>query len=262
MNSQKSIEANNTVSWGTLPPWLQEHTSTMYAFLQTLEVTQDMIKDKEMMHTAFIHKSYAADYSGDYVYNERLEFLGDAILSAIVAKLLYIDFPNHAESDLTLYKIALVRAESLAAVAQDIGLDKVILLGKWEEKNNWRAKITVLCDCLEALLWFLYLDCGADIVENIVKKYILSKLSQETELSVKSYKSHLQELVQKLHKVTPHYIETEYWKDPETHELLYESRVYMWEQLLWSWLWTNKKKAQEQAAKNGYELWQNQNTAP
>lgn len=237
----------------TLPPHLWEHTEKIYTFLETLGVSRDMVKDELLMHTAFIHKSYAADYNGDFVYNERLEFLGDAILSAIVAKILYLNFPHHAESDLTLYKIALVRAESLAAVAQDIGLDSVILLGKWEEKNNGRAKITVLCDCLEAMLGFLYLDCGADTVENIVQKYIVIKLDNETALSVKSYKSHLQELVQKLNKVTPHYVETEKWKDPTTHEIMYESLVYMWETLLGTWTGTNKKKAQEQAAKNGYE---------
>jgi ribonuclease-3 len=78
--------------------------------------------------------------------------LGDSVLSAVVAKSIYQAYPERTEADLTLYKIALVRAENLAMVAQEIGLDKVILLGNGEEKNNGRAKTTILCDCLEGLL--------------------------------------------------------------------------------------------------------------
>lgn len=237
----------------TLPPNIIDKQESVYSFLQTLGISQDQVKQPELMMNAFIHKSYAADYAGDFVHNERLEFLWDAILSAIIAKLLYKQYPTSDESDLTLYKIALVRAENLAEVALDIGLDKIIFLGNGEERNKWREKITILCDCLEALLGYLYIDSGADTVEILVQKYILGKLSAHTDLSVKSYKSHLQELIQKNHKITPTYTETEIWKEPGTNDILYESVVSMWDEKLWVWTGTNKKKAQEQAAKNGYE---------
>ena len=193
----------------TLPPNIIDKQESIYSFLQTLNILRDQVKQPELMMNAFIHKSYAADYAGDFVHNERLEFLGDAILSAIVAKLLYHQYPASAESDLTLYKIALVRAENLAEVALDIGLNEIIFLGNGEQKNNGRAKTTILCDCLEAMLGYLYIDCGADTVEIFIQKYILGKLSAHTQLSVKSYKSHLQELIQKNYKITPTYIETE-----------------------------------------------------
>jgi ribonuclease III len=188
--------------------------------------------NEDLLCTAFVHRSYAADYNGFFTYNERLEFLGDSILSAIVAKLLYKQFPDRAESDLTLYKIALVRAETLAEAAVDIGLDKVIFLGNGEEKNNGRQKITILCDCFEAILGYVYLDYGADEVETLVQKYIMKKLDGHTHMSVRSFKTLLQEHIQKIHKLTPYYEEKELGKDPTSHELLYESSVYMDNQLL------------------------------
>lgn len=237
----------------TLPPHIEEKQHNLLAFIYELWIPQDTNPNITLLCTSFVHKSYAADYNGKYDFNERLEFLGDAILSAVVAKILYNQFPEREESDLTLYKIALVRAENLAEVALDIGLDKMIFLGNGEEKNNGREKITILCDCLEALLGYLYLDFGVDVVENFVEKYIVDKLSTHTEISVKSYKSHLQEHIQKLHKITPHYIESEIGKDEKTGDILYESQVYMWEERLGYGTGTNKKKAQEQAAKNAYE---------
>lgn len=237
----------------TLPPNILDKQESIYSFLESIGISREQVKQPEIMMNAFIHKSYAADYAGDFAHNERLEFLGDAILSAIIAKLLFQQYPNSAESDLTLYKIALVRAENLAEVAIDIGLDKVIFLGNGEERNNGRAKITILCDCLEALLGYLYIDCGTDTVEILIEKYILGKLSAHTEHSVKSYKSHLQELIQKNHKITPTYTEKEIWKEPGTNDIIYESIVSMWDEQLWIGTWTNKKKAQEQAAKHWYE---------
>lgn len=238
-----------------LPPQTRENKDKLYYFLETFGITKSMVKDEDLMITSFVHKSYAADYNGEYVFNERLEFLGDAILWWVVAKNLYLMYPDNPESDLTLYKIALVRAETFAEVAQDIGLDKVIFLWKGEEKNSWRAKTTILCDCLEAFIGYLALDIGIDTVEKIVEKYILIKLAWKTDLTIKSYKSHFQELLQKLYKITPRYEEVE-WKDENTHEVIYISRVYKEEEELGMWVWTNKKKAQEQAAKNAYEKMQ------
>jgi ribonuclease-3 len=129
----------------------------------------------------------------------------------------------------------------------------VILLGNGEERNNGREKTTILCDCLEAVLWYLYIDFWPDTVENVIQNHILGKLSAHTDISVKSFKSHLQEHIQKLYKITPTYIETEIWKEPTSGDVLYESTVSMWDVVLWVWTGTNKKKAQENAAKAAYE---------
>ncbi len=235
-----------------LPPHVLEHIDKLTAYLGTLGVDTTQVKDPELLCTAFVHRSYAADYSGSFVYNERLEFLGDSILSALVAKNLYQQFPDRAESDLTLYKIALVRAETLAETAIDIGLPSIIFLGNGEEKNNGRQKTTILCDCFEAVLGYLYLDFGADVVEKFVQKYILPKLDKHTAQSVRSAKTLLQEHIQKISKVTPRYEEKEIGKDATTGDALYESTVYENAVVLGTGIGTNKKKAQESAAYDAY----------
>lgn len=183
------------------------------AFLMTLGIDSTHINNEELLLTAFVHKSYAADFRDPIPHNERLEFVGDAILGAIVNISLYQDFPEEPESTLTLYKIALVRAETLAAVAKEIGLDQVIFLGNGELKNDGRNKVTILCDCMEAILGYIYLDLGVETVEKVIKKYIYSKVEMIQKGQVKSNKTLLQEQVQKIHKNIPLYIDEAHEKD-------------------------------------------------
>lgn len=133
----------------TFPPFVTGKLDECIAFLGTLGVDTSRIKDTDLLLTAFIHKSYSADFRDAMPDNERLEFVGDAVLGSVVNLQLYKDFPEEPESTLTLYKIALVRAETLADVAKEIGLDQVIFLGNGELKNEGRSKITILCDCME-----------------------------------------------------------------------------------------------------------------
>ncbi len=104
------------------------------------------------MLLAFIHKSYAADYKDTFTHNERLEFVGDGILGAVINKLLFINHPQMPESELTLYKIALVREEILAEVAKEINLNDIVFISKGEEKMQGRQKDSILSDTLEALM--------------------------------------------------------------------------------------------------------------
>jgi ribonuclease-3 len=106
----------------------------------------------------FIHKSFAADYKDIIYHNERLEFVGDGILGAVINKLLFLDHPEMPESELTLYKIALVREEILAEVARDIKLDEMLFISKGEEKTQGRKKDSILSDGVEALIGFLYIE--------------------------------------------------------------------------------------------------------
>ena len=108
------------------------------AYLESLWIPVDKIKNEELLLLAFIHKSYAADYKDTFTHNERLEFVGDGILGAIINKLLFINHQQMPESDLTLYKIALVREEILAEIAKDIKLNEIVFISKWEEKmHRW-----------------------------------------------------------------------------------------------------------------------------
>lgn len=107
------------------------HLPQRKAYLTTIGV--DTTVSDELLMTALTHKSYAMDYAHDMSHHERLEFLGDAVLGAAIASMLYDHFPQESEATLSLYKIALVREETLARVAKTIGLDQQILLSRGEE---------------------------------------------------------------------------------------------------------------------------------
>ena len=235
------------------PAFVNEKLEDCKKFIGSLWVDTSLIRDTDLLLTAFVHKSYAADYRDSVPHNERLEFVGDAILGAVINTALYNSFPEESESTLTLYKIALVRAEMLAEVAKDIGLDQVIFLGNGELKNDGRNKTTILCDCLEGLLGYISLDLGANAVENVIKKHIYSKIELIQKWQVKSNKTLLQEEVQKHHKTTPVYIDEIHEQDTKENVLTYSSRVIVDGQEIAVGYGTNKKKAQDEAAGIAYE---------
>jgi len=228
--------------------------SELEEFLQWLEMPDTQpVRDHNLFLTAFIHKSYACDYIGDYAHNERLEFLGDGIFGAIVNKFLFCDFAHEPESTLTLYKIKLVREETLAQVAQDIWLDAVILLWNWEEKQWWRNKKSVLSDCCEAFIGYLYLDQSIDVVEYFVRHFVYTKLEDVKNNRYKSYKSLLQELVQERKKILPEYYTYEHELDVKNNAVVYKSEVSVQWRIIWTWTAKNKKWAEEEAANVAYD---------
>ena len=226
------------------------------AYLKDLWIPTEKIQNEELLMLAFVHKSYAADYKDVFTHNERLEFVGDGILGAIINKLLFVNHQQMAESDLTLYKIALVREEILAEIARDIKLNEMIFISKWEEKMQGRQKDSILSDALEALIWYLYIDLGIDITEQFIKTYIYTKLEQIEKSPVKSYKTMIQEIVQKEHKVVPEYKDIEHVIDEKGNVTEYKSEIYIVGKKISEWFGSNKKKAQEEAAKKCYSLLQ------
>lgn len=230
----------------------------LISYLKWLGVPVDQIKNEELMMLAFIHKSYAADYKDVFTHNERLEFVGDGILGAVINKFLFLNHQEMAESELTLYKIALVREEILAEIAKDIKLNEIVFISKGEEKMEGRQKNSILSDALEALLGYLYIDLGTPVVEKFIEKYIYSKLEEIEKNPVKSYKTMIQEIIQKEHKIVPEYRDSEYKNDEKGNTLVYKSEIYVLEKKLSEGYWSNKKKAQEEAAKNYYTLLEKQ----
>lgn len=202
---------------------------------------------------AFVHKSYAADYKDVFTHNERLEFVGDGILGAVINKLLFVNHQEMAESDLTLYKIALVREEILAEIAKDIKLNEMVFISKWEEKMQGRQKDSILSDTLEALIWYLYIDLWIDITEQFIRQHVYSKLEKIERNPVKSYKTMIQEIVQKEHKIVPEYKDIEHIVDEKGNVTEYKSEIYIVGKKISEWFGSNKKKAQEEAAKKCYE---------
>ena len=164
-------------------------------------------RDKTLLQRALTHRSYINENS-DFPLedNERLEFLGDAVLDFITAEYLYHRFPEMSEGQLTSLRAALVRTETLASFASEIGLGEHIFLGRGEEEHGGRTRLAILCDCFEALIGALYLDHGLEtakaFVVEVIKTAIPRILEGETD---KDAKSLLQELSQKYRKVTPTY---------------------------------------------------------
>ncbi len=222
-------------------------------YIKTLWFDDKSIKNKSLLLQAFVHKSFAADFKKIQEHNERLEFLWDSILWLAIAKILFTDHPEMDEAKMTLYKIALVREENLAQVSRNIRLDQQILISRGEEKMQWRKKDAILSDSLEALIWYIFIDFWYNKVENFVREHVYSMYNKIEKNPIQSYKTMVQEILQKKHKETPLYKDFEHKIDEKWNVLLYKSQL----RALWKrksdWFWTNKKKAQEDAAKNFYK---------
>lgn len=232
---------------------IQLQKPIILSYLQNLGIAVAQIQNEELLLQTFVHKSFSADYKDTRNHNERLEFVGDGILWAVINKMLFLNNPTMPESELTLYKIALVREEILAEVARDIHLDSVLLISRGEERSEGRKKDSILSDALEALIWFLYIELGTEEVEKFIQKYIYSsKFVGLQKGTVKSYKTMVQELVQKEQKIIPEYIDTEAEIDDKGNVLKYKSDLYLASVKKAEGFGTNKKKAQEDAAKQYY----------
>jgi len=171
------------------------------------EILGVSFKDMSLLEQALVHSSYINE-NPDFVQssNERLEFLGDAILGFVVAEKLYSDFPDFSEGDMTKRRSVLVRRDTLARVAGNIGLGNYLCLGKGEEASGGRHKLANLAGALEAVIAAVFLDQGIattrDFVLKLLDKEMIGVVEQGTGID---YKSRLQELVQSRYQSPPGY---------------------------------------------------------
>jgi ribonuclease-3 len=164
-------------------------------------------RDKTLLRRALTHRSYVNEYVDFPLQdNERLEFLGDAVLDFATAEYLYHRFPEMSEGQLTSLRAALVRTETLAGFAAELGLGEYIFLGRGEEEHGGRTRPAILCDCYEALVGAIYLDQGMEatkaFISGNIQSAILRILENDTD---KDPKSLLQEMSQKYKRTTPTY---------------------------------------------------------
>jgi len=210
--------------------------------------------DDVLLTEVLTHKSYAADFPQQQIaHNERVEFLGDAVLGAIVANRLREDYPEQSEADLTLMKIYLIKEPTLAKAAKAIGLGDRIRLWKGEERSWWREKDSVLADACEAWIAYLWRQFGLDIATCFIIEHIYPYRTDKAAVRGKSYKSLLQERAQQTYHQLPLYDEQEVQVEKSWNVLTYRSRVTVDGKLLGEAIDTNKKKAQEAAAKIAYQ---------
>jgi ribonuclease-3 len=184
--------------------------------------------------------------------NERLEFLGDAVLGAVSAALLYEFFAEKNEGDLAKIKSVIVSEEILAGIARDLQIDAQLLLGKGEELSGGRAKNAILADALEALIGALYLDSGYRAAYAFVSRLVGPEIGRVTEKNYhRDYKSLLQELSQRDYRNYPEYRLVKY-SGPE-HDRLYCMEVAVNGIAYGPGMGRNKKAAEQEAAKIAWE---------
>jgi len=164
-------------------------------------------RDYSLLSRALTHRSYLNENPATALEdNERLEFLGDAVIDLVVANFLYHRFPEVDEGDLTALRAALVRAETLAQFAREVDLARYLRLGQGEEEGGGRERIPLLCASFEAVAGAIYLDRGIGEVQALIERLIRPALDQiQTQQLYKDAKSEFQVWAQARFNVTPHY---------------------------------------------------------
>jgi len=199
-------------------------------------------KNPDLLKLALSHKSFASE-SGSGAYNERLEFLGDSVLAAVVAHQLFDEYPNDPEGGLSKKKSLLVSRPSLAAWGEELGLGAHLLLGVGEETTGGRARHSLLANAVEALIGAVYLDGGYEPAAKFVRAWCSRKHGSLLETD---HKSRLQELLQKRHKSPPVY-ELASAEGPD-HDKTFKILVRLADKELGRGAGKNKKEAEQAAA--------------
>jgi len=205
---------------------------------------------KELLQQAFIHRSYLNEHPDSTLeHNERLEFLGDAVLELAVTKHLYKSYPN-PEGDLTSWRAALVNSKMLAKIAEETGFNDFLLLSRGETKDMGKARQVIMANAVEAFIGALYLDKGFEEAEQFVVTHILKELpgiiSQQL---YRDAKSHFQEEAQDRAGITPTYEVLDEW-GPD-HAKHFVVGVYLGEELVAKGEGSSKQEAQTDAAEKG-----------
>ena len=213
-------------------------------------------RQKSLLEQAFAHLSYLNENPGfAQPSNERLEFLGDAILNFIVAEKLYEEFPKLPEGELTELRASLVCRDTLAELASSLKLGDWLLLGRGEEADGGRAKASNLANVMEALIGALYLDQGLAKARRFTLRQLKPKLEKiKAGKTTPNYKALVQEFIQRQKKLTPvyHLVEA---TGPD-HNKQFTAEILVKGEALGRGTGKNKKAAESQAAKAAWEkLW-------
>jgi ribonuclease-3 len=211
-------------------------------------------QNKDFLIQAFVHRSYLNESPDFYLsHNERLEFLGDAVLELVVTERLYQNYPDKAEGELTNWRAALVNAKMLGIVSQDLGFNEFLLLSRGEEKELGKARQYILANTFESFIGSVYLDQGYRTCQEFIEKYLLVKLPEIIEKGLyKDVKSRLQEESQERVKLTPLYKVLEEWgPDHAKHFIV---GVFLGEDLIAKGEGSSKQEGEEEAAREALKI--------
>ncbi|MEK9182327.1 MAG: ribonuclease III [Patescibacteria group bacterium] len=210
-------------------------------------------KDKSLLKQAFTHRSFVNENKAFGLgHNERLEFLGDAVLELVVTEYLYSKYPLATEGDLTSYRSALVNAVTLSEVARNLKVNEFLLLSKGEAKDEGRARLYILANTIEAIIGAMFLDQGYETAKNFISKntfHLIDKIVEEkTWLDSKSY---FQEMAQEHTGITPSY-KTIKEEGPD-HDKHFTIGVYLEKEFIIAGEGSSKQEAEQDAARKALE---------
>jgi ribonuclease-3 len=206
--------------------------------------------DIELLQRALTHRSYLNENRSVNKSNERLEFLGDAVLELIISDFLYRKYPNRPEGDLTSFRSAIVRTESLAEASRELGYGKYLRMAKGEEESGGRDKDYILANTFEAVLGAIYIDQGYDACQKLVSKILISKIDNivKNRLDIDG-KTKIQEVAQSKFGKTPTYeVLNEHGPD---HNKKFVVGVKIGNKIIGKGEGGSKQKAEEAAATKG-----------
>jgi len=225
----------------------RERKSELAAFLK---LSGARFKSLELLNLALTHRSCTNEDKSPN--NERLEFLGDSVLGMVVANRLFELLDDRAEGELARIKSYVVSEETLSVIALDLGLDRLILLGKGEEHSGGRAKKAILADALEAVIGATYVDSGFEHSSRFVLALVEPEISRVLENKHrKDYKTLLQEYLQKFHRSYPAYQVAK--KTGPDHDRTFWISCLIGEREYGPAAGKNKKEAEQGAAKMAYD---------
>lgn len=205
-------------------------------------------KNIDYLITALTHRSYVNEHRKSVTeHNERLEFLGDAVLELAVTDYLYNHF-TEAEGILTSWRSSLVRTESIGAAGDKLGYESLLRMSRGEKNGSIRARQQILANAFEAVIGAIYLERGYDDAEKFIAKHILSRLDEILATgSWRDPKSHLQEVSQRIDGMTPVYKVLN--EEGPDHDKIFSLGVFVGEKLMGKGSGSSKQNAQQEAAK-------------
>lgn len=206
-------------------------------------------KNLDLLRQAFIHRSYLNEHPENNLgHNERLEFLGDAVLELVTTEYLYAKYPGDNEGELTAYRAALVNAETLAKVAEEAGLGAYLLLSRGEQRDTGRARQAILANTFESVVAAIFLDQGYGTARDFIAKYLFSKTEEMVDNQLwRDSKSLFQERAQASLSITPSYrVISETGPD---HDKTFTVGLYLGEELVAEGVGPSKQRAEQEAAR-------------
>jgi len=206
-------------------------------------------KNKDLLLEALTHRSYLNENTKWRLpHNERLEFLGDAVLELAVTRKLFSEFPEEPEGWLTVLRSSLVNYQNMARSANDIGLASFVLLSRGEKADSSKAHEVILANAIEAVIGAIYLDSGFELAEKFVNDFVLVRLPEILKTrSYKDPKSELQEIIQEKLKVTPTYRVLQ--ESGPAHDRVFEVGVFFGDDFVAQGQGSSKQEAETDAAK-------------